>query len=127
MGFFSWITSDTNRSISNVYSSRKAFKVAVIFPDNSRVIEDKYEGYGVFDGVDVYEWIAKANGKKTREEGIDLVSDDFEEAAKNGFKVPKFAENLDAKYENLLYPKSCPDQGYFYEDENKNEDEDENE
>jgi len=72
MGFFSWKTSDTNRSIANVYSGRSVFVVYMITRDGKHWEEDAYEGYGIFGGKDYYELLAEINGMKTREEGISL-------------------------------------------------------
>ena len=90
MGFFSWKTADTKRSIANRYSEEETFPVVLIAPDGRKWIEESYEGYGVFGGKDIYELIAELNGKKTRDEGIDLCfnnvrSGDFEALVKKGF------------------------------------------
>jgi hypothetical protein len=39
---------------------------------------------------------------------------DFNKAAINGVKVPKLVENLPKDFNDVPYPKNCPDQGYFY-------------
>ena len=188
MGFFSWFTSDTNKSIANNYSSRSTFPVHMITEDGQVFTENNYEGYGVFGGKDLYVLIAEMNeyegenDEETRdnvfryiwrrgikkgdkiyyhswygdgnsfqrydepiesEGGIcanDLVSKhgwepfgdsgEFSDWAKQGFKVPKLVENLPTKknwkefWDSIPYPESCPDQGYFYDDENE-DDEDE--
>jgi len=64
MGFFSWITSDTNKSIANQYSNRDTFKVHMITEDKQIFTEDNYEGYGVFGGKDIFVLIAEMNGFK---------------------------------------------------------------
>lgn len=61
MGFFSWKTSDTNRSIANCYSKRRTFTVFVLCPDGTAIREDKYEGYGDFGGYDIFELVAEWN------------------------------------------------------------------
>jgi hypothetical protein len=102
----------------------------LIYPDNTRVIEDNYEGYGVFGGVDIYEAVAKLNGGSTREEGVSMVfkdnsSGEFVRAAAKGLKLPKLAEDLEADYDTIPYPTNCEYQGYFYADEfSDEEDED---
>lgn len=58
MGFFSWKTSDTNRSISNAHSKRGTFNVYVLCPDGTAIPEGNYDGYGVFGGFDIYELVA---------------------------------------------------------------------
>lgn len=72
MGFFSWNTSDTQRSIANNYSKRDTFKVHMVTKDGGAYTEENYEGYGEFGGKDFYELLAELNGKKTRDEGIEL-------------------------------------------------------
>jgi hypothetical protein len=46
MGFFSWKTCDTNRSIANVYSDELTFDVYMITPDGRVFHETHYDGYG---------------------------------------------------------------------------------
>jgi hypothetical protein len=184
MGFFSWYTSDTNKSIPSHYSSRTTFKVNVITEDGQVFTEDNYEGYGVFGGKDIYTLCGEMNGHKgnTDEEtrdnyfnkvwlkgvkkgnkkytyGIDFdnyqtpieaeggktanqLSEDgwesfgdsaeFSYWADLGFKMPKIVEVIQAdptnkeewkKYwDSLEYPASCPDQGFFYPDDEDEED-----
>ena len=64
MGFFSWKTSDTNKSIANVYSRRRTFHVHVITHDRKIFTEKEYNGYGVFGGKDIYTLIGEMNGIK---------------------------------------------------------------
>lgn len=73
MGFFSWITSDTNKSIANNCSARTVFTVHMITEDGQVFTEDDYEGYGEFGGKDIYELIAEINGLKSREAAVELV------------------------------------------------------
>lgn len=61
MGYFSWITSDTKRSIPNVNSGRKQFTVHMITENGMVFTEEEYDGYGVFGGKDIYELIAEMN------------------------------------------------------------------
>ena len=65
MGFFSWITSDTQRSIPNTYQEvRPTFTVHMITWDGQVFTESEYEGYGVFGGKDFYVLAAELNGFK---------------------------------------------------------------
>ena len=61
MGFFSWVTSDTNKSVSNAWSTRGALPVYLLCPDGTKIHEADYDGYGVFGGKDVYELVAEWN------------------------------------------------------------------
>jgi hypothetical protein len=62
MGFFSWITQDTDRSITNIHSGEGTFPV--FMQDNKGGIwtEINYDGYGIFGGKDFYELVAEMNG-----------------------------------------------------------------
>ena len=186
MGFFSWITSDTDRSIANNSSTRNTFAVHMVTEDGQVFSENDYEGYGVFGGKDFYVLAAELNGyigeddEKTRDmffnkiwrRGIEkdgkriyhswvgegfmryddpipeldglcanelvekhgwkhfdpFANGDTENFVSEGFKMPKLVEELPiegtdwkAWWDSLPYPESCPEQGFFYPD---NEDED---
>ena len=123
MGFFSWKTSDTNKSISNIYSSRGTFPVYVLCPDGVKLYEDNYQGYGVFDGKDIYALVANwnmpelCNGDEEHDRniGIDIACYDSQNA---NLKYPiKIVEDGDLKYYDVPPSKNCPEQGFFYDDE----------
>lgn len=64
MGFFSFMTADTNKSITNVHSRYGALPVAVLIPKEyggGYIEERSYDGYGEFGGCDVYDLIADWN------------------------------------------------------------------
>ena len=48
MGFFSWITQDTNLSIPSTYSCRLPISVTMIDDKGNTWKENDYEGYGIF-------------------------------------------------------------------------------
>lgn len=98
MGFFSFITVDTNRSIPNKFSSRETFTVYLIDNKGNKWREDAYEGYGVFGGKDIQE----LQEEMTREAGK--------------FAAPILAEDPNTPWtgQNM---KSCEYQGYFYPEE----------
>ena len=73
MGFFSWKTSDTNRSIANNYSDRETFTVHLVTRCGQIFTENDYGGYGKFADVDFFELVAKLNGKTERSTGVSLV------------------------------------------------------
>lgn len=112
MGFFSWKTQDTYRSIPNRYSNRETFTVYMVNPlTKDYWQEDNYEGYGVFGGKDFFELLAEMNGKKTREKGINLAY------SGEPYTSPVLVEDLD-KWEQFKgqAPENCKYQGYFYEE-----------
>lgn len=96
MGFFSYITVDTNRSISNKYSNRGVFTVYLIDNEGNKWREDAYEGYGIFGGKDIRElekeMTRKAGGKYT---------------------TPILAEDPNTPWSNHNL-ECCEFQGYFY-------------
>ena len=55
MGFFSWKTSDTKRSIPNAHASKETFTV-FLKDDKGNIWEEKaYDGYGKFNSKDYHE------------------------------------------------------------------------
>lgn len=117
MGYFSWKTQDTNQSISNRDSVRGALPVYMVNPKTGEsYFEPDYDGYGRFGGKDYYELVAELNGKKTRQEGIDL---EFNDENKEVI-YPILVQDLDGweQYKGQK-PDACPDQGYFYEEMNE--------
>jgi hypothetical protein len=134
MGFFSWRTQDTDRSIANNYSTRKTFTVVMIDNKGNKWIEQDYEGYGRFGGKDYYELLAEMNGfesDKTGDEytdeargfGIDLAfsKGNGSGVGTEGVYYPNLIEMADGWLYEMSGPDSCEFQGYFYDDE-ENED-----
>jgi hypothetical protein len=108
MGFFSWITQDTKKSIANVHSEKVVFPVTMTDNNGNKWHEPAYEGYGEFGGKDYYELLAEMNGLGSdRNKGIDLVFSD------KPYISPNLTEDLNWKWVNKE-PENCPDQGYFY-------------
>jgi hypothetical protein len=137
MGLFSWITADTERSICCEYSGRRQFPVYMLSPDGNHIREDTYEGYGIFGGVDVYIHWMKCNhpekcegitnedlggeterGQAIRNEFFASHWDDHLKDDPEVNKYPlKFTESPSAVYEHTLESEMCPNQGYFYDEE----------
>jgi hypothetical protein len=116
MGFFSWLTQDTGESIANRYSNRKTFTVYMTDNKGNRWKEEDYEGYGVFGGKDYYELVAEMNGLPSdRDAGIDLAFQNSPSGENPDCLFPNLSEAPDWKWEwENEAPMSCPDQGYFY-------------
>lgn len=75
MGFFSSLTADTKESIANVHAGGSP-TVYMLQPNGAAPIaEPEYDGYGVWGGVDQYEWLADMNAPSL---GLDLSRMDFE-------------------------------------------------
>lgn len=69
MGQFSWISADTREAIrNNIPKGRQ--KVTMVFLDphgvEQRVVEDDYDGYGIFGGFDFYEVLSWMNPNQTK-------------------------------------------------------------
>lgn len=108
MGFFSFKTQDTKRSVPNVYSKRKTFKVHMHDDKGNVYTDDKYEGYGDFGGMDFYELMASMNGMKGRYEAINAWS-----TKQDGVLYPNLTESAEWDWRNEC-PDNCKFQGYFY-------------
>lgn len=124
MGFFSWLTADTNESIANKHQPVKPVKkVYLLQPNGQPAIEESaYDGYGVFGGVDAYAWLAKANAKAMN---LDLsqastndqlrgigISIQFKRKSEIVYPL-KFSFDPNAVYESLPESEGCPEQGFF--------------
>jgi hypothetical protein len=116
MGFFSWMTADTNESVANCHSDHSnANKTPYLLQPNGEpsLGGEVYEGYGCFGDTDAYEWLADINElpKECRERRIDGIRADDD-----AIQFPiKISYDPNAVYEDLPASKNCPDQGYFYE------------
>ena len=116
MGFFSYVTQDTGRSISNRYSVRGTFKVIMTDDKGNQYVENDYDGYGVFGGKDFYALLDEMNGGGgDRSRGIALAF------GNQSFISPSLTEC--GEYQGGAEPEKCSEQGYFY-DEDEDEDED---
>ena len=109
MGFFSWKTQDTGKSISNQYSGKPTFTVFMLDDKGNSWVEDNYEGYGEFGGKDFYELLAEMNGlESNRSVGIDLAF------SGKPYKSPNIVE-MKTEWEYVKNePKRCESQGFFY-------------
>ena len=127
MGFFSWLTCDTEVSISNCYSDRGAFTVYFLIPEKfggGYLREDNYEGYGVFGGRDAYALVANWNaperccGDDNEDRGIGI---EISHSGKE-LEYPIKIASRPMKYEDAYASERCPNQGYFYYDDEDDED-----
>jgi hypothetical protein len=120
MGLFSWITADTDESIPCTGACREHFTVYLLQPKGLPTLkETDYEGYGVFGGRDVYALFAEWNGV----EGL-TGNDDIDRGAgidlyfHGSYDFPiKLVRDGELKYNAVGESETCPDQGYFYDDE----------
>ena len=140
MGFFSWKTQDTDRSIPSQYSNRSTFRVQMLDNKGNVFTETNYEGYGVFGGKDFYELLAEMNGfvsdkyekgtneytNEARGFGISLAfsKDNHSGVGTEGVYYPNLVEEANGWVYEMAGPDSCEFQGYFYYDEDEDENED---
>jgi hypothetical protein len=114
MGFFSWKTQDTKKSIANQWSTKETFKVFMLDDKGNVWEEDNYDGYGVFGGKDYFELLAEMNGLGSdRMKGIDL-SAMYNWGSNKNIKYPNLVENISEWKYTPKSPKDCKYQGYFY-------------
>jgi len=112
MGFFSWKTQDTDKSIANASSCRETFTVYMKDDKGNSWREDSYAGYGDFQGKDFYELLAEMNGLGSdRKAGIDAAHADNPDP---NLKWPTLTESPDAVVSGE--PENCKDQGFFYDE-----------
>ncbi len=134
MGFFSWRTQDTDKSIANKYSIRRTFKVEMLDNKGNVWTENDYDGYGVFGGKDYYELLAEMNGVVERDkvelqgeaytdymrgEGINLAfsKGNGSGVATEGIYYPNLIEMAKGWTYEMSGPDSCDFQGFFYDDD----------
>ena len=112
MGFFSWKTQDTNKSIPNIEQSTRDTFTVYMRDDRGNVWkEEAYSGYGDFGGKDYYELLAEMNGLGSdRDAGMNLA---FDRERNSDARWPALTENIDAKVTGK--PRDCRDQGVFYD------------
>ena len=123
MGFFSFLTQDTDKSIASSYSNRPTFTVHMLDDKGNVWKEENYEGYGEFGGKDYYELLSEMNGGTgDRGEGISMAFDGDGTGRNPSIKHPNLVEVVSGWEYTAEAPLSCPDQGYFYSDEEDEDD-----
>lgn len=124
MGFFSWLTNDTKRSISNRHSTLDTFTVHMKDNKGNIWTEYDYNGYGMFGKKDYYELVAEMNGftkvqdpyPELREIGIELVYNAKELGVdRNDVIFPILVEDKDIEWTPQPH-RGCEYQGFFYGD-----------
>lgn len=141
MGFFSWHTNDSNRSIPNVHQDvHPTFKVVMSDHKGNHYVEEAYDGYGVFGGKDYHVLLAEMNNASvTPTRHPDMTDAEYQAEYVNinrsiGIEL-YFNEKPNTLYPSLTEigkyynkkPSDCPLQGFFYdeEEEDYNDEEDE--
>lgn len=140
MGFFSWKTIDpgNEQSIFNNKSLHGPTPVVLLMPEEfggENLIEVDYEGYGLFGCRDAYALIALWNrsedcvgdDNEDRDVGIEVGCYDSQMALlEYPLRIVSLEYYMKTKcnYEDFdddVYSKSCPLQGYFTEEEESEE------
>jgi len=133
MGQFSWLCSVCGKQIISNPSINNQHKAVLVTP-TERYIEDSYNGYGVFGGVDAYTWLACCFEKKatitvehpanlvTRERGIWLNWDN-DTIVECPIKVIHQECDIGQNYFQLKISDEDPNQGRYYDSEEEDEEE----
>lgn len=110
MGMFSWKCAVSGKSIASIYSDKpdSQSRCYLITPDET-LYEAAYEGYGEFDGKDVYALL----GDGDREKGINNY---FGGNSKFDIKIVLSEYYSGQKYNELKESEDCEYQGFFYKD-----------
>ena len=122
MGQFSWFTGDTHVAIRNNAPHEPVY----MKDDKGGVwVEEDYEGYGVFGGMDYYALVAEMNGKGVgdveidRYTGIDMIANVTGNggmcsviASKHGIKSPTLSFDPDHVWNFTAASESDPNQGW---------------
>ena len=112
MGFFSWKCAECSESVSNKWSSRPQDSDSQLVTPHMTYHDKAYDGYGVFNGVDVYELL----GEGDRLKGIDIYHSG--DRGSLPFKIKIVHTRCAGKsYDELNESENCPEQGFFYEEE----------
>lgn len=114
MGFFSFKTQDTRRSIANNASRRPTFDVYMVDNKGNEYHEPSYSGYGHFGGKDYFVLMAEMNGineatdQRMRSRAIDLYYEPKEDTL-----FPNLYAKSGKSWRNKR-PNDCKYQGFFY-------------
>ena len=114
MGFFSWQCAECNESVMNKWSHQPEKSDCVLVTPDKNYHDPAYDGYGVFDGADVYEMLG--NGDRTK--GI------YAEPKDRPFKIKLLHSRCHSpskSYDDYSESASCPDQGFFGDDREMDE------
>jgi hypothetical protein len=125
MGQFSWKCSLCGEQILNNSKHRNWHQAILVTPTDKHVEED-YEGYGVFGGVDAY---AELGARINNEPMAELNSDKYQEQRRIGIdhalsitshigiKVVHKGCYNDESYDNLDNAQTDPDQGWLNDED----------
>ena len=112
MGFFSWNCAECGESISNMFSNRPEDSECVLVTPDKNIHDPMYEGYGKFNGVDVFELIG--DGNVTR--AIDIYcTGDPNDLLFRIKVVHKRCHHSGKGYDDYYVSEDCEFQGYFYD------------
>ena len=127
MGMFSWIAMDTGRSIRNRHVEGYCSQVVHMTDNKGNVWrEENYDGYGVFGGKDYYQLLAEMNELEGLTGDVDndrMLGIDLAFSGSLLYISPSLNENPGVPWLKNQHNEICPDQGFFYDDEDEDDDE----
>jgi len=119
MGYFSFLTNDTKKSIIVGHSKI----IFMIDNKGNRYIEKQYEGYGIFGNKDIHMLFAEMN-HITVDREVDETDENYNDRIRslainiwhndinNEYIYPNLVQYNYTKWKNEK-PKDCPDQGIY--------------
>lgn len=123
MGYFSFITNDTKRSIPIAVAGRKSFPVHLWIPGKKLATEYGYDGYGDFGEYDYFEVFAELNKDHPAIQAYGYTTDmrargcnvfhyiGHGQLKQQEFKFPQLAETDEEPTDFSVPPEMCPYQG----------------
>lgn len=121
MGFYSWKCAISKKSISNTYTNLpQEYSDCYLVTPGKTYHEKNYAGFGVFDGVDIYELLGREIVGEEEAKNKDLYElRDIGIFQKKPFeiKVVLAAEYNGQLYEELPKSEDCPYDGHFFDEE----------
>lgn len=130
MAIFSFVTSDTQESITVSHSPRGATPVKMVWVQHGQLrcaIENDYRGYGMFGGIDFFSLIDELNGGKGERERGHFLWQRYKNSAspaqslvRDNVIFPRLiSRSWNGKVDHLLslpINELCDKRGYFFDE-----------
>ena len=131
MGQFSWLCSVCGESILSNSTKDNRHMAVLVTPNHGRFIENDYQGYGVFNGLNVYTWLCAhmedrkpvkedhPDNENMRQSGIFKYEYNKKIMPRQGIRIIHQDCDRGQTYESLKNSESDPNHGWIEEDEDE--------